>query len=364
MMSFRALVAVLTLLGVGAEPEALTASSSASAVALSAVVVARVAGPSPLALDADDGGANDDDDAGDAETGSGPAVLSVEGVLQALKGALLSQLHVPEYQWVNALVAFILGAVLVLDGDRAFRWIMLVAVFFLVQLLARYEVEQAWKLEPLSAKSRFVGVVAGLSGVLAAFRGMEGMLLSVAALFGTLVAYMGQSFFVSQGYDCWSSNQWLLVVWYSVLIQTCVILWGIKKHKGILGVVTPFLGAPLVVSAMSWLLTVMALQENWLGGVSPEKGAWVDFLVLLVSSTSDDKGLFAHSPYNFAMTGQVYRTDRILGCVFWALIFAVGVIVQLRSVKKARAESRKRKSKGHLSQGLLEELGSSVASVA
>merc|ERR1719512_201753 len=59
-----------------------------------------------------------------ATTEAPEEVKSRSSVIRALQTSFSTQLHADHAQWINALVALAFGLVLVVDGEFAFKWLI------------------------------------------------------------------------------------------------------------------------------------------------------------------------------------------------------------------------------------------------
>eukprot|EP00444_Apocalathium_aciculiferum_P050713 CAMPEP_0183518720 /NCGR_PEP_ID=MMETSP0371-20130417/15642_1 /TAXON_ID=268820 /ORGANISM="Peridinium aciculiferum, Strain PAER-2" /LENGTH=387 /DNA_ID=CAMNT_0025716777 /DNA_START=8 /DNA_END=1171 /DNA_ORIENTATION=+ len=277
----------------------------------------------------------------EVETTTPPPVETPASILVSLHEEVGEQLHNKEYQWVNALLAFLFGAVLVWDGEVTFRWVVIGVVFLLAAVLAMSEVSTFLALDEKSTIRHVVGVEVGALAAYAAWTGIDGVMLVVGALLGGFVAFGLQGKLVAMGVTVLSENKGAIVALYSAVVLLSIAMSKRKKLGSGLAVLSAGIGGSLVTSAISWAVTTCYLS-GYLGfldsvfkqGLSAGGGgAWIDFLTLLLSSESQDKGLFLDSAYNFSFGGEVYRLDRVVGCSFWFVLFAIGAHSQLKRAK-------------------------------
>uniref|UniRef100_A0A7S2IVY1 DUF4203 domain-containing protein n=1 Tax=Zooxanthella nutricula TaxID=1333877 RepID=A0A7S2IVY1_9DINO len=276
------------------------------------------------------------------ETTTPAPVQSAEGILHKMCMGVAKQLR-GGHQWVNALVAFIFGIVMVFDGEYVFRWLIIGAVFLLCCVVAMSDVSAAWGLDSHSYVRSFVGLEVGALGAYLALLGMEGMQAAVGALLGGVVAYQAQQHLIAWGAVYFDTHKSLVLLLYTVIVLLSVFLFKRKMHLRALAIVSAAAGGVLVASAMAWALTDMALR-GWLDPVLdadpsavPKDGPWLDFFLLLVSPSSPDVGVF--SGQSWGVFGQVWRIDRALGLCFAFVLFLAGAATQLRMLRRRQATS-------------------------
>lgn len=277
-------------------------------------------------------------------------------ILKTIADALRHQLHVQKYQWCNALGAFVLGMVLVIDGEFVFKWVVMLTIGLISMLLALNEVTVALGPAYQHTVRRIIGLEVFAVSTFAAYKGIDGVMIMIAALFGLSVAHFGLSVahraetILQVGHLSGQPLACLKTVWYTMIVVGFMFVAHQKKYKQLLAFIAPALGGILVSSAVSWLFTLLAVNGcmTWLEPHPPVPGAWVDFLSLLMHSTSMDVGVFANAKFeNFQ--GR-FCLDRVCGWTFWFILFAVGTIYQRRTLKKFKIEQAK-KSKSKVKAG-------------
>lgn len=320
-------------------------SSATVKVAAHAAAVAAAAAPLTLPASGDDTTRHPDDvktSSREEMTTSPPpeAPKSATSVLLTIGKSIQEQLRNPKGQWINALVAFIFGLVMIVDGEFVFKWLVVGGVFILASILTYNESAALLGFEDKNLV-RFVVLEVGVCSAFAAHRGIEGMMITVGAILGALVAQEAQNLCVGVGWTSLQTNKWCEVILYSLFVLSFMALITLKKHKKMLALLSSAGGGALVASATAWLVTVMALHGYldtvlyvFKKSLKPAGGAWLDFLELLWTPKSEDKGVFAGSAYNFTIFDTSYRLDRICGCTLWTILFWGGSFIQLKRLQK------------------------------
>merc|ERR1740139_556132 len=180
-----------------------------------------------------------------------------------------AQLHVDHLQWLNAKIAFIFGAVLLINGEFCFQWLCVGGAFVLAMLVALNEVTAVWGLDYESNLRHFVGFEVGAVCAYMAWRGITGVKLIVGAVLGFYFAHSFQNLFLHLGYSNFETNKWLVVLLYSFFAVGAMALIGQKKHGKVLAWVCPFLGGALVSSAVFWMITDMKVRGHAVAGQEP-----------------------------------------------------------------------------------------------
>jgi len=334
------------------------AAESAGAVvaAMRGGVVGKGQVPSATVL-ADDDKHNDDKEttAPPPEEDEGPATTtppspepeSAQSILHHIAKEVKTQLDSNEHQWIPAGLAFVIGVVMLIEGDEVFRWLLVGAAFLLCCVLAESEISTVWQVGRHDAITRIVGIEAGLVGGYIALQGIDGVVVAVGAVFGAALG-MGLQQQLSALNPDFKDNKGLVVAFYSLFIIAGTYLFKRKKHVRIIAAASALGGSLLVSSAISWAVTASALKFQWtasaLPDATPKAGTWLDFVVFLVSRDGHDVGIFAGSKYNPSIMDHTWRTDRIVGVAFAVILFIVGFKVQINKLKSKVVEAREQDS--------------------
>jgi len=268
---------------------------------------------------------------------SAPAVL--EDIIQATRVELENK----KYQPIVAALAFVFGCLLVFDGEFCLRWLIASAVFVVVASIAMNQVSSSWDLsgEDDNFLRYFVGLEAGCIGAFAAFKGMEGMRVSVGAALGILVAVRLEDFFDERGVHIISSHRWIEVVYYSLISISSSFLLYKNKHLKLLAVLSAGLGGAFCSSAMAFAATTLAAKGylpflvNACPGLSPKTGTWVQFFDMLWSPKAPVLGIFVGSKYNPMVEGHSFSVDKASDYCLWFAFWLIGSVVQLRRLRRA-----------------------------
>jgi len=255
-------------------------------------------------------------------------------VIDTIREAVLRQLRDQSAsgQELNAWVSLAAGVALMFDGELFFKWIVMGGFGIAAMLLAQNEVAASGALGDGSSMRNLMGVEAGLVVAFIVYYALDALLLVLGAWFGFFLAHSSQKFLVAHGVEAFDTAHWLVFAWYSIITLFFWFLVATKKHVKMLGVITAFFGGPLVASSISFFLTESAMHGGF-GATQPVKGAWVDFLRLIIGTSDVDVGIWAGAPP--VLAGVSY--DRAFGCGIWALCFVVGSLFHAK-VKAAKAK--------------------------
>jgi len=286
-----------------------------------------------------------------------PMPKSPPAILESIAHAIYFELTNTPYQCANALLAFVFGLVLVVDGEFSFRWLLVCATFLVVAIMAMNHVTAVWGISYSSTIRQVVGLEAGLVGGYAALRGIDGVQIVVGAILGAALAHQTLAFLAAHGFHSLITSRWCMVVYFSVFVLGFVFLFSKKLHMRSLAMISSAIGGALCSSAIAFFCTELAVKGympflQHLPTVQPVGGTWIQFLRFLWSCQHiDDVGIFAGSKYNLEFKEQTWRTDRLADCTLWLIFFLVGTRVQLRRLKPAGQVASK-----ELNQSLLGEL--------
>jgi len=295
-----------------------------------------------------------------AETTTLPPGVSAEtprSIIAHIIAMVNEQLHSEKHQWVNPLLAFVFGGIMVIDGEEVFKWLLVGAVFLLVSVVAMGDLGLIWPQGDFPLVRRVVGVEAGLLGAFAAIKGIQGVTVLVGAIIGASVAFSVQHKLTHfAGNVHLFQETWWVVSLYTIIIVLSVMFFLRKKHSKALAMLSAAAGGALVVSAVAWVVTEVVVKAH-IGNntLTPERGAWIDFLRLLCVSGADDEGIYANSKFNFDIHGIHFYLDRVLGCIFWFALFAVGTMTQLKNLKRQGIRGKVTLARGPLHTRLLNE---------
>jgi len=252
-------------------------------------------------------------------------------------------LTTPQFQEGFVIAAIIVGVTLIVNGEFVFKVLCVVACGILGGLWGIGEAAEDLGQDLNIVISYVVGIEIGLGCAYAAYKGIDGVMVASFALFGVFLAYEGKGLLenvsASVGFeDVVNSNKWVVAVWYSFFTLTFMRAVQTKQHLTLLAYLTSLLGGALVSSAISWIFTATARP-----GMNAEKGAWIEFLMLLVVPGSKDVGIYRHanaswfgSPLKDGAFAEGFSEDRVMGLLIWFFLFAFGSLFQLSVQKAAR----------------------------
>lgn len=237
----------------------------------------------------------------------------------------------------NALVASVLGLLMVFRSESAMWFVILAFVAIISYHLGPIEVSRMAHTEIVGATRVTIGVGCGVLGAWVGHRGKHGVLVGIAAIAG---------FILSQHLEVWLavaigplSEVWTVML-YTVVVAIFVVLvspcpptpWPEEDAAGkglyvhFIFCVFPAIGASLVVSSVSYVAT-MLLKQKVEGAVFAD---WTCFLAMLWWPSARDVGLFAGSRYHTELLQREVQLDRVIGFVGWAVLFFAGRSAQGR----------------------------------
>lgn len=257
---------------------------------------------------------------------------------------------------MNALTAFMLGLIMVFDGAAVFRLFIMGLVFMVTMIMTMNEITPA---NGLRVSSNVRMAVACEVGALAAFatkKGMDGAQIVAGAIFGGILAQASSSFMRHNGISMLDTNEWALVVYYTIFVVGLALMFNKRGHLTALALLSPALGGAFVASVLSFGATELSANgyapwlEKVFPDITPARADWIDFL-LLVFPGGPDCGLFAGSKYN--IFEGAWSTNRAVSVAVASVLFLIGAIVQWRKDKARRLAE---KSAARPATGLLEKL--------
>merc|ERR1719330_826874 len=267
---------------------------------------------------------------------------SVESVWKSLVKSLEHSLDEPKLQFAVASCAFVFGILLVIDGEFIFKWIVIAATGILAMLLALSEVSASLGEEYQHNIRTAVGVEVFLVASYTAWKGLDGVMLVVGAMFGFFVAHSAQPLvMLVADEEPTRIHHGIVAAWYSIFVLGCMMAVHAKKYAKFLATVAPLIGGALVASAMAWMAMTASLhgKMDWLVKLVPqlqpgEKAPWYKYLLLLIDTDSKDVGIFANTSFeNFS--GK-WNLDRVLGASVWFVLFILGTIYQYNALERQR----------------------------
>lgn len=260
-------------------------------------------------------------------------------------------------QWINAAVGAAFGASFVYDGVASFKLIVSVAVFIFCGTVAMHAGSDAWDLPKESILRQLIGLEAGTIGAAATYFGFEGVKTVLGAVVGWQAAHLTTDLMSNKNEIIKGQimYEWFLYIFYTLYIVGGIRLVHKERLLGYtLSVVCPLAGAVLFTASLSFTLTELWLWLPYSMPLTPEPGPWIAFVANLgwfpVLKEVEDVGIFANSPYNFSVRGRRFELDHLVGNSLVLLIAVLGIMVQLRSLKRkefrvARMDSLNQKLK-------------------
>lgn len=299
------------------------------------------ASPAAPAVASSDSGKDGDSGASEAPVAV-DSDISAPAALEEIVKAIRSELENKKYQPVVAALAFVFGCVLVFDGEFCLRWLIASAVFVVVASMAMNQVSSSWELgsKDDNILRYIVGLEAGCIGAFAAFKGMDGMRVSVGAALGVLVALKTEEVLAEHGVNM-EKHRWIEVVYYSAFAIFSSILLYKNKHLKLLAVLSAGLGGAFCSSTIAFAVTTLAVQgylpflDQACPGLTPKTGSWVQFFDMLWSPKAPVRGIFVDSKYNPVIEGNTFSMDKMADYCLWFAFWLIGSVVQLRRLRRA-----------------------------
>jgi len=283
------------------------------------------------------------------DTTTPPQVESMTSILKTVSDAIDTQLRAQRYPWINAVIALFVGLIMVKNGELVFEWLVVGTVFVFAMPVAINEVTVFLGLSAGDPLRMLVGVEVGAAMAYAAYKGIHGMMMLIAFVFGTFVAYGLQQSLEHVSHS--ALDHTFLFALYSVVVAGSMVMVRYGKHSGVLAVVSSIPGGLLVSSSLCYFVTLAAatypVHFNKIApGLMPAvPGVWVDFVTLLVYGGKDFGVLVGRSFHGIP-------ADRIAGCSLWLLVSGIGAFRQVRAISQ-RGNAKANQTKPSLKKPLL-----------
>jgi len=261
---------------------------------------------------------------------------TMHDILQEIADVIGEQLHVKEGQLINAVAAFVVGLLILIDGNMIFKTLLLLAVFAVSGTFAATEVSIAWSLHGGWKNDLVVCVGLEVGAIMAyvAYKGIDGIMTGIAVFFGLFVASGIQQTVALQESGLNGNHHVVLYLYSAAVLASMVVV----RRGRMLAIISSAFGGLLVASSICFLYTFAATkgQLGALKQVVPDLkparlGAWVDFVSMLCGYTSKDYGVLT-GHYFYGM-----EADRVLGRVVWAVIAELGIITQVQRLQRTKS---------------------------
>mmetsp|Transcript_104592 Transcript_104592/g.234830 ORF Transcript_104592/g.234830 Transcript_104592/m.234830 type:complete len:362 (-) Transcript_104592:219-1304(-) len=255
-----------------------------------------------------------------------PADENVESIMQEILNFMYSEIYNASRPWIIAAVAAVIGLILVISGQTAYVWLIILTVGAVAMIMSMDFVGSLWALKRMHPLVLLVGAEVATVTMLATYRGIDGVNIVVGVVFGLIVACRLQMFLVLLGCEFFRTdggNSLGIVLLYSFVVLILMLVFRKEGHLRVLAFLSPIIGSLLVSSAIAFGVTLLVTKyPKVLGGsldVKPVMGPWVEFLNQLILIRAPDRGVFAGSEYNL---GGHFTTDRLSGW-FLGLLFTL-----------------------------------------
>lgn len=289
----------------------------------------------------------------DATPAPTPEDDGVPLIIKKNVGMIFSDLQESPYQYLNAIIALVLGALMVFKGEKIF---ICGIVYIVASTVAGEQISAQWGLTTGNIIRHVVAFEIGGLGAYAAYKGIDGVMIVIAVCLSVIFAYLFKDLLLAYGAASAFDDKWLLVTLFTVFVALGVyMLIQRRLQHALFAIISPMLGGALLSSALCYGSTAMflkiheSLQLNL--KVDPVGGSWIDFMSLLWSSKNTDVGVFAGHEFNGL------PVDCLVSRALWAVLFVFGALFQLhaeRAIKRAMQQRVAAYNRGALSTRLLQ----------
>merc|ERR1719356_1255543 len=255
-------------------------------------------------------------------------------------------------QWFNAIVALVGGVLLVFFSEKALEVVVMGVSAVIACNLGMKEVSTFWRSDIQSFAHgplrMVIGLEFGLLGALIAKQGYKGILVAIAVVAGFTLSGHLEAYLVE---ETGSVNKWCTVFLYSVItIVFILVVVPLQRRQArgaqrsqdepkglyvhLLIFVCPWIGAPLIMSALWYFVTlVVALKDK-----SADMAPWLSFLDQLLSPSASPVGVL--TKYHFEVMKREVGYDRLIGLVGWLCFTIAGIVYQRKERKDEKPKGR------------------------
>jgi hypothetical protein len=287
------------------------------------------------------------------------ASQATSAAVGTLVNGVNDQLHTPGFQWLDALVALILGKAMCFDGEFIFKYLLVAVVSIFSYLLTMQVVTQSHADFGL-VLSIVVSTEVALFVAFIAWLGFNGLRYLIGLTVGFMIAYYFHML-MAQHVSAAVANHWAFIVFAgNICVLAGVIPFSTfgRGHHRAMALIFCFVGSALITSAMSFFFLLLAQHWNFLGqhlgcDVPTEKPYWVDFLLALCYAGTKTVGVWANctcKANTVKLLGMVWGVDRIVARLVWFALFITGYVVQVKLDKKKQKKLKDSSAKATAAQ--------------
>jgi hypothetical protein len=275
-------------------------------------------------------------------------------VLGTIFDAISLQLHATHFQWVDALVALVVGQLMCFNGKFCFKYVLVGSVGLFSYLLTMEIVKQANPNFGAVLDIVVSGEVCALMSFIA-YTGFDALRYLIGSVVGLSLAFYTRILLQHMNYTALSDN-WAFIVFGSnicVLIGIHLFSNALNGHHRAMALIFSLVGACLVSSAFAYFLLLLAQHWSFLAQklgceIPMEQPFWVEHMMALCYPGTKTVGVWANCPgsYNhMKLLGMKWGIDRIVGRLVWFALFIAGYKLQVKMDKSA-AEKENGEDKG------------------
>lgn len=286
--------------------------------------------------------------------------------LKAFQADLWDMITFPKFQWVNAIIAMLLGVFALYDGPDFYKFFFLACLALTCDVGALSQIGPIWVESSLGSiksitayleASILVKVPAyvasaefGAFVAFAAYRGWDGTNLLLSGFAGWFMFDKVQGFALVTPYIQVLAQH---AIWKVIVGTLMVVLgwWMLAEKKGskrILRAVSAFFGSSLVVAAIGYFvmlactIPMMASVLHKAVFASDVKSVFEFWYMMVFPMHSQAVGIF-HVLGREPLVGTYkIEPDRILAIFFWIVIGSLGVYLQLRAARAQTIDEKKK----------------------
>uniref|UniRef100_A0A7S1A9J0 DUF4203 domain-containing protein n=1 Tax=Noctiluca scintillans TaxID=2966 RepID=A0A7S1A9J0_NOCSC len=235
-------------------------------------------------------------------------------VVRLALNAIMGELQDGQWQIANAIGSLAFGVAMVVSGNKVYQLVLVGAIMVFTYFLTLVQVADVLYTDRHYLQMVQSGCLSLLAGV-AALQGLKGMEVLIGITVGVVVAYEFHTLWVEH-VPSFSGDEILLIVVDNLLIfGLCLAVVFLRIH--VIDFVLPYLGVPLIVTSVMWLVTnFVALFTNHV-----THDAWIEYMVMLFSlgGNGSQVGIFKGK----LIGGTSISLDWVLGWVFMVLLFII-----------------------------------------
>jgi len=272
--------------------------------------------------------------------------------LALLRQLCISQLTVPQWQWLVSLVTLLLGALLLWDPKGIFEIVVVILVFCLAYIMVLGSLHERYHTDGngMTVWEVVLAIELAFCAAVIAWKGFKGIELVIGMTIGLWPMRFIQVNLVSLG--IFGDSPWWNIIIISLSGSLGIWLNADDAHRLtlIIGYLLPVLGGRLVSSTIGWLALVVSTQQ--VGQV------WLNFWKSLPLDVYDPSvqhvneallgapGIgWSNLPFLPGLAGYG------AGCAIWLVLSLIAVIAHHHKVKNGRQARVSQKS--DLRKGLM-----------